>query len=112
MKILKEKISDVNQRLQKGQEYKDDLLKSKFSEIDQELIKLNPDKLKEEINELEFDNKDLTSQVKNFKLKQPKDFYHEDRHDAIKEVIKSRFAELVTCENKVEEIEDLIQKIW
>ena len=43
-------------------------------------------------------------------LEPNKEFYHEDQHDAIKEVIKSRFAEQVTCENKVEEIEDLVKK--
>ena len=104
------KINDVDLRLQKGQDYKDNLLKSKHSDIDQELIVLNPIKLQSDITDFERSSETLNSQIKDIKIVEPKDFYHEDKHDAVKEVIKSRFAELVTCENKVEEIEDLVGK--
>jgi DNA repair exonuclease SbcCD ATPase subunit len=104
------KIGDVDLRLQKGQDYKDNLLKSKHSDIDQELIVLNPIKLQSDITDFERSSETLNSQIKDIKIVEPKDFYHEDKHDAVKEVIKSRFAELVTCENKVEEIEDLVGK--
>ena len=103
-------ISDVDKRLQKGQDYKDNLLKSKFTDLDKELITLNPLLLQSSISNLE-DSKQKTEQdIKNIKIVEPKEFYHEDKHDNVKEVIKSRFAELVTCENKVEEIQDLIEK--
>lgn len=104
------KIKDVDLRLQKGQDYKDNLLKSKFSDLDQELVILNPIKLRDEISNLEVQKTQTEKDIKNIVLVEPKEFYHEDKHDAIKEVIKSRFAELVTCENKVEEIQDLIKK--
>jgi DNA repair exonuclease SbcCD ATPase subunit len=104
------KIEDVDKRLQKGQDYKDNLLKSKFTDLDQELVILNPDRLKVQIGEFEVVGKRIQGQINDVKVVEPKEFYHEDRHDAIKEVIKSRFAEQVTCENKVEEIEDLIEK--
>ena len=35
-------IFDVDKRLQKGQEYKENLLKTKFNDLDQELVVLNP----------------------------------------------------------------------
>ena len=104
------KIVDVDLRLQKGQDYKDNLLKSKYTDIDQELIVLNPVRLQSDITDLENASERLKSQIKEVKIVEPKEFYHEDKHDAVKEVIKSRFAELVTCENKVEEIEDLVGK--
>lgn len=104
------KIKDVDLRLQKGQDYKDNLLKSKFSDLDQELVILNPIKLRDEISNLEVQKTQTEKDIRNIVLVEPKEFYHEDKHDAIKEVIKSRFAELVTCENKVEEIQDLIKK--
>jgi DNA repair exonuclease SbcCD ATPase subunit len=107
---MSKNISDVDKRLQKGQDYKDNLLKSKFTDLDKELITLNPLLLQSSISNLE-DSKQKTEQdIKNIKIVEPKEFYHEDKHDNIKEVIKSRFAELVTCENKVEEIQDLIEK--
>lgn len=104
------KIVDVDLRLQKGQDYKDNLLKSKYTDIDQELIVLNPVRLQSDITDLESGSERIKGQIKEVKVVEPKEFYHEDKHDAVKEVIKSRFAELVTCENKVEEIEDLVGK--
>jgi DNA repair exonuclease SbcCD ATPase subunit len=104
------KITDVDLRLQKGQDYKDNLLKSKYTDIDQELIVLNPIKLQGDITDFENASERIKGQIKEVKVVEPKEFYHEDKHDAVKEVIKSRFAELVTSENKVEEIEDLVGK--
>ena len=104
------KIRDVNLRLQKGQDYKDNLLKSKFTDLDKELVILNPLKLQTDIDGLESESNGLINKIKEVKVVEPKDFYHEDKHDAVKDVIKSRFAEQVTCQNKVEEIQDLIEK--
>jgi DNA repair exonuclease SbcCD ATPase subunit len=103
-------IMDVDKRLEKGQGYKDELLKKKYTDLDQELVTLNPTKLEGEISELTLKGENLKKEIKSIKLVEPKEFYHEDQHDAIKEVIKSRFAELVTAENKVREIEDLVKK--
>ena len=107
---MSKNISDVDKRLQKGQEYKDNLLKSKFTDLDKELITLNPIKLQSEISDLEESEEKTNRLIKEVKIVEPKEFYHEDKHDHIKELIKSRFAELVTCENKVEGIQDLIEK--
>ena len=104
------KIEDVDKRLQKGQDYKDNLLKSKHTDLDQDLITLNPIALQFTISDFESSKERTEQQIKDVKIVEPKDFYHEDRHDAVKEVIKSRYAEQVTCENKVEEIQDLIKK--
>ena len=107
---ISKNISDVDARLQKGQDYKDNLLKSKFMDLDKELIILNPLILQSTISNLEESKNSITRQINEIKIVEPKEFYHEDKHDNVKEVIKSRFAELVTCENKVEEIQDLIEK--
>jgi len=107
---MSKNISDVDARLQKGQDYKDNLLRSKFMDLDKELIILNPLILQSTISNLEESENSTTRQINEIKIVEPKEFYHEDKHDNVKEVIKSRFAELVTCENKVEEIQDLIEK--
>jgi DNA repair exonuclease SbcCD ATPase subunit len=108
--LMSKNISDVDARLQKGQEYKDNLLRSKFMDLDKDLITLNPLILQSTISNLEESENSTTRQINEIKIVEPKEFYHEDKHDNVKEVIKSRFAELVTCENKVEEIQDLIEK--
>lgn len=110
IKESKRKIEDVDNRLKKGTDYKDNLLKGKFNDIDKELALLNPSLLKKEIAELSGKSGDFQKQIDAVKVVEPKEFYHEDRHDAVKEVIKSKNGELVLSENKVEEIQELIEK--
>lgn len=103
------KIEDVNSRLNKGQEYKDTLLKSKH-DIDQSLMILNPIKLQSDLTELENKSEHYKSEIANIKLEKPKDFYNEDVHDGIKSEIKTFDLELAMSENKIGEIQTLIQK--
>ena len=103
-------IGDVDLRLQKGQEYKDNLLGSKFTDLDQELIVLNPIKLQSDITGLESDGERIKGQIDDIKIVEPKDFYHEDKHDEVKDEMKTVNGELVLAENKVEEIKELVKK--
>ena len=104
------KVTDVDKRLQKGQEYKDDLLKSKFTDLDQDLVILNPERLKGQIDEFKTVGKRIQGQIDDVKIVEPKEFYHEDKHDSVKDKLKSVNGELVLAESKVEEIQDLIEK--
>ena len=110
IKDMTKNIGDVDARLQKGQEYKDNLLKSKFTDLDKELITLNPIKLQSEISDLEGSSERIKGQINDVKIVEPKEFYHEDKHDEIKDQMKSVNGELVLAQNKVEEIEDLVKK--
>ena len=105
-----DKITDVKKRLEKGQEYKDGLLNSKHADIDQELVSLNPLQLSSEITSLESVSETLLQQIKNVILIEPKDFYHEDKHDEVKEQRQKVNDELILAQNKVEEIEELVKK--
>jgi DNA repair exonuclease SbcCD ATPase subunit len=104
------KIEDVDKRLQKGQEYKDGLLNSKHADIDRELITINPDRLKDEIGSQKTKIVETKKQIKDVKVVEPKEFYHEDKHDEIKDSMKTVNGELILAQNKVEEIEDLVKK--
>jgi len=104
------KIQDVDKRLQKGQEYKDNLLGSKFTDLDQDLVILNPERLKGQIDEYKTVGKRIQGQIDDVKIVEPKEFYHEDKHDSVKDKLKSVNGELVLAENKVEEIQDLVEK--
>jgi DNA repair exonuclease SbcCD ATPase subunit len=105
-----DKITDVKKRLEKGQEYKDGLLNSKHSDIDQELLSLNPIQLSSEITSLESVSETLLKQIKDVVLIEPKDFYHEDKHDEVKEERQKVNDELILAQNKVEEINELVKK--
>ena len=104
------KVSDVDSRLQKGQDYKDNLLKSKFSDIDQDLVRLNPINLQSEITNLENTRITTQQQIDDVKIVEPKSFYHEDVHDEIKDSMKMVNGDLVLAQNKVEEIKELVKK--
>ena len=104
------KINDVDKRLQKGQEYKDGLLNSKHADIDRELITINPDRLKDDIGSQKTKIVDTKKQIKDVKVVEPKEFYHEDKHDEIKDSMKTINGELVLAQSKVQEIKELVKK--
>lgn len=104
------KIEDVDKRLQKGQDYKDNLLKSKFTDLDQELVILNPEKLQTEIESFQTDIKNLNSKIEEIQIVEPKDFYHEDKHDSVRDEIKKTSGELILTDSKIREIDELIKK--
>jgi len=110
IKEMDKNILDVDNRLQKGQDYKDNLLKSKFTDLDQELISLNPIKLQSEISDLEGAIDNTSRLIKEVKIIEPKEYYHEDKHDEIKDEMKTVNGELVLAQNKVEEIEEMVKK--
>ena len=104
------KINDVDKRLQKGQEYKDGLLNSKHADIDRELITINPDRLKDDIGSQKTKIVDTKKQIKDVKVVEPKEFCHEDKHDEIKDSMKTINGELVLAQSKVQEIKELVKK--
>ena len=104
------KIKDVDLRLQKGQDYKDNLLGSKYTGLDQELIVLNPIKLQSDITDFEGGSERIKLQIKEIKIVEPKEFYHEDKYDGIKDEMKTTNGELILAQNKVGEIEQLVKK--
>jgi DNA repair exonuclease SbcCD ATPase subunit len=103
-------IDDVDSRLKKGQDYKENLLKSKFNDLEQELVVLNPVVLDSEINDFEVRKIDTNRKITEVKIIEPKEFYHEDKHDEIKESIKQVNNDLILAQNKVEDIEQLVKK--
>ena len=62
------KIEDVDKRLQKGQDYKDNLLKSKHTDLDQDLITLNPIALQSTISDFESSKEITEQQIKDVKI--------------------------------------------
>jgi DNA repair exonuclease SbcCD ATPase subunit len=105
-----EKSQDVDKRLQKGQEYKDGLLNSKHTDLDQELIVLNPIKLQSDITGLEENEGTIQTQINNIKIVEPKEYYHEDKHDEVKNEMKRVSGELILAKKQVSDIQELIKK--
>jgi len=85
---IEKEIVDVNERLATGQEYKDGLLNAKYSDIDKELLGLNPVNLQTEISNSERDCEKIQEQIKGVKIVEPSSYYHEDKHDEVKKSLK------------------------
>lgn len=90
IKESKEKLKDVLERIQKGINFRDELLKQKHTDIDPELLKINPQTLILEIKD--FQNRILSTenQIKEIKVVEPNQYYHEDVHDKIRKELSDK----------------------
>ena len=110
IKTATDSIDEVDSSLKKGQEYKDGLLNSKHSDLSQELIILDPVKLQGDINSHVLTSKTIQSQIDAVKIVEPSGFYHEDKHDGVKELLTNHKILLGNTNHKVSEIELMVKK--
>jgi DNA repair exonuclease SbcCD ATPase subunit len=106
---LSSELLDIEDRLTTGRKYRDDMLKKKHT-IDTEISMLNPTKTDEEISQLKTQKSGFIVKISELNVVEPKEFYHEDKHDEIKDGMKTTNGDLVSAQNKVQEIEDLVKK--
>jgi DNA repair exonuclease SbcCD ATPase subunit len=109
-KVLVE-IDDLNQKVKKGKEYRDDIIKKKHSDIDQEISRLNPDKVQEEINTIDCEKKGYISKINELKVVEPSEFYHEDKHDEVKEQYNNVYKEIVQIDTEITSINKLKSEV-
>ena len=107
---VEKEIVDVTERLSTGQEYKDGLLNAKYSDIDKELLGLNPINIQSEISNSERECEKIKIQINGVIIKEPTSYYHEDKHDEIRDEMKTTNGELILAQKKVEDIEELVKK--
>jgi DNA repair exonuclease SbcCD ATPase subunit len=99
-------LEDVKSRITKGQEYRDGLLKSKHN-IDNDLVMVSPDKVQEEINILGLNKSKAITDRDGVKVVEPSEFYHEDKHDEVKQEIKDLITKQAENNSKIKSIEEL-----
>lgn len=100
------KIVDVNVRIDKGQEYRDNLLKSKVV-VEKELTLMNPDQTQKEIDGYENQIKQNVSLRDGIKIVEPTEFYKESEHDKIKEEYQKAYKQKVEVDTNISGIEKL-----
>jgi DNA repair exonuclease SbcCD ATPase subunit len=100
------KIVDVNGRIEKGQEYRDNLLKSKVV-VEKELTLMNPDQTKKEIDTFDSQIKQNISLRDGIKIVEPSEFYKETEHDKIKEEYQKAYKEKIKIDTNISGIEKL-----
>ncbi len=94
------KVLDVQGRLQKGQEYRDNLLSQKVT-VERELTLLNPDQTKKEIDGFESQIKQNVSLRDGVKIVEPSEFYKETEHDKVKEEYQRAYKEKVEIDTNI-----------
>jgi DNA repair exonuclease SbcCD ATPase subunit len=104
---LQSNLIDAQNRIIKGQEYRDNLLKSKHTDIDKEISMLSPDKVLSEINSLTTQKNGVERQLFDLKVVEPSSYYYENEHDSIKDEYKKTFQQKVEVETKIKSIEEL-----
>jgi DNA repair exonuclease SbcCD ATPase subunit len=111
IKESKEKLKDVLDRIQLGISFRDELLKKKHTDIDPELLKINPQLLINEIKD--FENKILqtNNQIKEIKVVEPTQFYHEDKHDEVKREINDLNIQVAQFEIQIDGLEKLKSEV-
>ena len=100
-------LIDVQNRIIKGQEYRDNLLKSKHMDIDIEIAKIVPENVQSEIMGIKTQKQGVDRQLKELKVIEPTEFYSEQEHDKLKETHKNLYKEIVQFEQKIKSINEL-----
>ncbi len=100
------KVEDVKVRIQKGNEYRDSLLKSKVV-VDREISLLNPDNTKREVETFENQIKQNIQLRDGVKIVEPSEFYYENEHDKVKEEYQRAYKEKVELDTNINSIQKL-----
>jgi DNA repair exonuclease SbcCD ATPase subunit len=100
-------LIDIQDRIIKGQDFRDELLKQKHSDIDVEISNLSPTKVSSDIESLEFNKSGVVKQLSELKVVEPTEFYHEDKHDEVKNEYNVQYKELVRVQTEIASIEKL-----
>jgi DNA repair exonuclease SbcCD ATPase subunit len=103
----KTKLVEVNGRIVKGVEYRDELVKSKFGDLDHELVILNPEQLDSQLETLKREKVKIQNDINSVNVIEPTSYYHEDEHDKIKEKYNINYKEKIQLDSKISDIESL-----
>jgi DNA repair exonuclease SbcCD ATPase subunit len=103
---FKKSLIETGEKITKGQDYRDNLLKGKHN-IDKEISLLSPTKIQEDINGLDLDKRKVVSQLNEVKVVEPSSFYHEDKHDEVKEEINNLLKEVIRIDTEISAINTL-----
>ena len=104
-------IDAVKERIQKGQEYRDGLISKKHTNIDPEISRINPTRLEQEIQDYRGKELQFKQQIESIKVVEPKEFYHEDKHDEIKEQISTTNKQKAMVDIKIDGLVQLSKTV-
>lgn len=105
IKIYEGELETSLINIKKGQEFRDEWLKKKHTDLDAELLKMNPKTLEDEISSFDVKVNGVKSELLKIDVVEPSDFYHEDQHDQAKEKLSDMKVKVGTLTTKIRDIE-------
>ena len=103
----KKELNDIDTNISKGKEYRDDMLKKKHTDIDNEIALMNPNETQKEIESLDDQKKSFQEKLLELKVVEPENYYDEDEHDKVKDEYNTLNTEKIKLETQISEIEKL-----
>jgi DNA repair exonuclease SbcCD ATPase subunit len=107
IEVSEKELISAEDAITKGKTYRDDMLKKKHTNIDQEISRLNPEKTKDEIKEIEREKSGFLTKISEIKVVEPSQFYEEGIHDKVKEEINNLYKEIVKIDTEIASINKL-----
>jgi DNA repair exonuclease SbcCD ATPase subunit len=104
---FKKEVTEIEDSITKGKDYRDSMLKKKHSDIDKEIALLNPEKTQEQVTTLQTEKEGYIKKLSELIVVEPEQFYEEDKHDKVKEEYKNKFQSKIELDTKISEIEKL-----
>jgi DNA repair exonuclease SbcCD ATPase subunit len=104
---FKVELEDIDDKIVKGKDYRDSMLKKKHTDIDKEISLMNPDDTTSEIEKLKQQKESFEVKLKELNVVEPENFYHEDEHDKVKEEYNKFNTEKIKLETEISAIEKL-----
>lgn len=108
---LEGNIKESLEKLEKGKKFKEDLLAQKYTDIDHELLILNPTLVNNEVESIRTKIGQLNSQILQISVIKPKEFYHEDKHDEIKEKQSTKYKQKAMVDIKIDGLVELSKTV-
>ena len=110
-KEIEVQLVDVKQRIDKGVEYRDSLIAKKHTDIDHQIAILNPHELNLKILELEGKISHERVSAKNIIVVEPKEYYHEDKHDEVKDILNTETKRKLLLEYQINDLKKLSDSV-
>ena len=104
---IKKELVDIDEKISKGKEYRDDIIKKKHSDIDQEISILNPENTEQEIKGIDYNKSGFVTKMNELKVVEPSEFYKEEEHDKIKEEYNVVYKDVVRIDTEITSINKL-----
>jgi len=104
-------LGEVQESIIKGVAFRDELIAKKNTNIDEELVKLKPTELQSEIDTHNRRIVELTQSIKSVNVVEPKEFYHEDKHDDVRREISNTNIAKAQVDIKIQSLEKLKSEV-